>query len=118
MTISLIRRLVWKEFRELFPIWFAVLLFGLTLGTMIALIPSVARQFSSASVFGALGCLFALGAGATLFSNDHENGTARFLACQPIQARKLAFVKLAIVLIGLLAVLSIGFGFWMQFRRA
>lgn len=104
------RRLLWKEFRQLRPLVYAIVLTGLATHLLLL--------FSSA-MFGAnllnrddlknyilmwLPALFAVGAGAMLIGQEKELRTLRWLNALPVRPRDLIWMKLLVGFSGLVIV--------------
>ena len=112
MNSAILQRLIWKEYRVLRSFWLATLvLAAFAIFAWSALAKWYQRPVQVDDFFvlaAAVTSLFALGVGGTLFSTEHEVGTAEFLRRLPLDARHLWLGKLALAflsVIGLKAVL-------------
>ncbi len=104
-----LRRLVWKEVRQIQPLVVLLFVLGLLLHTLVLLSGSDWRgnfqyaQVQHFYVFLGLPGLFAVGVGALLVSQEKEQRTMFWLASLPISPHRIVMTKLLISL-GALAV--------------
>ena len=95
---QIVSRLLWKEFRQVR--WFALLL--VLLGLMahgyyfFLASESPAFRYPLAHIATLVPILFAIGCGATIFSNEHENRTFLFQRMLPASRRQILGTKIAV----------------------
>lgn len=98
---AIFRRVLWKEYRVLRPLWVAVfVLTAVVQGLIAAFAPAGAdlpQIMFAASLTGAV--LFAVGASSILFAAEHEEETHAFLAILPTNWRPLFLGKVLIATI-------------------
>jgi hypothetical protein len=108
-----IRRLCWKELRQLLPLVGLLLLVGTGLQILAWLAPFGGRMpwRDAAALLGMPG-LFAAGVGALLVGQEKESRTLDWLRSLPLPASDVVGIKLIIGLLGLLLVwlFSVGLG--------
>ncbi len=89
-------RLLWKEYRQ-------VRAFGwLLLGAGLALV--LFPLFSPFATARVMAVLFAAAAAATIFSNEHENGTFWFQRALPTTLRDVALAKICVAIVGAIGI--------------
>lgn len=118
-----IRRLWWKELRQLMPLVGLLVLMGVLLQVLAAILP-LGNQIpwhEAAALLGMPG-LFAAGVGALLIGQEKEARTLDWLRGLPLAAGDLVRTKLFVALLGLLIVwsvsivLGLGTGAWTVVR--
>ena len=99
-----IRRLCWKESRQLLPLCAVILAIGFVVLLLMSWSPTGAERFYTMDtmyVFLILPYVFAVGAGALLVGQERENRTAEWLVNLPVSARAVMCGKFTIGLLGL-----------------
>ncbi len=105
-----IRRLWWKELRQLMPLVGLLVLVGVLLQVLAVLLP-FGNQLpwrEAAALLGMPG-LFAAGVGALLIGQEKESRTLDWLRSLPVSSGDLVTTKLLVALLGLMVVWSVSF---------
>ncbi|MGD9126105.1 MAG: hypothetical protein PVH19_01895 [Planctomycetia bacterium] len=98
MLDATFRKLFWKEFRMLWPLWIAVVILGtlIDLGIFLLFEGTPERMHSVLFVCaGLMPILYATGSAGTQFAWELERGTFQRLQMLPVTARKVIWSKLA-----------------------
>lgn len=110
MLTSPLRRMLWKETRELLPLWFAI-----TFGSMFLQFLVSLNSFSSSEILtqliaaipAALVCAYTLSVGGVLFAGEKEADTLDFLRRLPCSARLITTSKLTAGIVSIALMLAL-----------
>ena len=95
----LMRRLWWKEFRQMMPLMTILVVVALSLMILFS-IDAAAGGSSKLSVLMGLPALFSVGAGALIVGQEKETRTLGWLQSLPVRAADLVRIKLLVCLLG------------------
>ncbi len=104
-----LRRLCWKEYRQLWPLIVMLAAIALVLQTLVMMMNSWDRGETSIAFFFGLPSLFAAGVGALLVGQEKDNRTLFWMASLPVFKKDIIRVKFLAGFAGLLAVWLISF---------
>ena len=109
-----IRRLCWKEFRQLLPLVLMLAAIGLMLHLLYMLSVQQPNQFGTQNllILGLPG-LFAAGVGALLVGQERDNRTLYWMASLPILKQDIIRVKFVAGIAGLASVWVVSFAFFL-----
>ena len=114
MNRSLVlRRLCWKEFRQLWPLVLMLAVIGLLFQILISLSnPSHTDDLTRNLFFSGLPGLFAAGVGALLVGQERDTRTLYWMASLPILRQDIIRVKFFAAIVGLASVWIISFALY------
>ena len=103
MNIAIFQRLLWKEFRQQWAFWVAMVFLTMLLmvlfEVMFALLGVRPREDSYHLIYVfCLAVLYALGCGATLFATEHDTGTYQTLRNLPVSSFLVFMSKITLAL--------------------
>ena len=102
-----LRRLCWKEYRQLWPLIVMLAPIALVLQALILDMNTLEREPKAMAFFRGIPCLFAAGVGALLVSQEKDNRTLYWMASLPILKQDIIRVKFLAGIVGLAAVWGI-----------
>ena len=102
MNRSLVlRRLCWKEFRQLLPLVLMLAAIGLVFQVLLLISESQDTSLTQNLFFSGLPGLFAAGVGALLVGQERDNRTLYWMASLPIHGQDIIRVKFFAGIVGL-----------------
>jgi hypothetical protein len=101
-SLNLFFRLLWKEYRQLQPIWIALAGIIFVIAGLMALQIVIQHPAITGNLILFIPCLFSLSAGSLFFANEKEQGTDRWLSQWTVPAFTLFISKYLVALSGTL----------------
>ncbi|MBX9656411.1 ABC transporter permease [bacterium] len=101
-SLNLFSRLLWKEYRQLQPIWIALAGIIFVIAGLMALQIVIQHPAITGNLILFIPCLFSLSAGSLFFANEKEQGTDRWLSQWTVPAFTLFISKYLVALSGTL----------------
>ena len=108
-----LRRLCWKEFRQLLPLVVMLAAIGLVFQILLLISKPQHTSLTQNLFFSGLPGLFAAGVGALLVGQERDSGTLFWMASLPIRKQDIIRVKFLAGIVGLVSVWTFSFALFL-----